>query len=85
MSLCDRRTLEGKERRRLLQDDVSCYSRRGRGSEEEGASGDRHVYGAVTIVGQMGYTVGHRWWGEHEGEMPPITLCCAGSGRRSGM
>ena len=51
MSLCGRRTLEGKERQRLLQDDVSCYSREERGSEEERASGDRNVYGVIVVVG----------------------------------
>ena len=40
ISLCGRRTPEGKERRRLLQDDVSCYGRRyGGGSKREEPAG----------------------------------------------
>ena len=74
MSLCGRRILEGKERQRLLQDDVSCYSRRERGSEEEGASGDRHVYGVIAAVGRMGHTVGYRWWGGVWGRDAPHNL-----------
>ena len=63
MNLCGRLTPERKKtaitRRRclVLRQEI------GRGLEEGGASGGRHVYGAVSAVGQMGHTVGYRWWG----------------------
>ena len=67
--------------------DDGCYKRCfelhsevGRGLEE-GIIGDRRVHGAIAVVGQMGH--GLSVVGRDEGEMPPTTLCRAGSGRCS--
>ena len=67
-----------------VREDGSCYktsfelrSEAGRELEERGIGGDKRLYGAIAVVGQLGH--GLSVVGRGEGEMPPQAYLVPGA------